>query len=124
MHNIKRNKKVLEYLDKQIKRLRWDISIAVVFNEYIFEGLSVTDSKELFQKIDAIELEITHELLDNDALFIEAVKFIGLLEVCINVDEVEILFKRRKAIKYGDDLTDFDKILKAIMTVPNIKDKE
>jgi len=116
MHNIKRNKKVLEYLDKQIKRLHWDISVARVFNEFIFEHLSVADSKELFDKI---ELEITNELLDNDALFIETVKFIGLLEVCVNEDELLMLIKRRKEIKYGNELTDFDKILKAIMTVPN-----
>ena len=115
MHTIKRNRKVLDYLDKQIKRLRWDISLTKVFNEYIFEGLSIVDSKELFEKIDDIELEITNDLLDNDALFIETVKFIGLMEVCVNEDEL--------LIKYGSDLTDFDKIIKAIMTVPN-KEKD
>ena len=123
MHTIKRNRKVLDYLDKQIKRLRWDISLTKVFNEYIFEGLSIVDSKELFEKIDDIELEITNDLLDNDALFIETVKFIGLMEVCVNEDELLMLIKRRKEIKYGSDLTDFDKIIKAIMTVPN-KEKD
>jgi len=43
------------------------------------------------------------------------------MEICVNAGELEILVKRCKEIKYGD-LTDFDKILKA-MTVPN-KEKE
>jgi len=59
--------------------------------------------------------------LNNDALFIETIKFIGIMEICVNAGELEILVKRCKEIKYGD-LTDFDKILKA-MTVPN-KEKE
>ena len=45
------------------------------------------------------------------------------MEVCVTEDELRLLFDRRKEIKYGKDLTDFDKILKAIMTVPN-KEKE
>ena len=120
MHTIKRNKKVFEYLEKQIKRLHWNISVTEVFNGYIFENLSVSDSKEL---LNNVENEVTYSALDNDSLLIETVKFIGLMEVCVITDELFMMVQRRKEIKYGSDLTDFDKILKAIMTVPN-KEKE
>lgn len=117
-HNIRRNKKVFDYLQEQLKRLNWKIPVSMVFPEFIFENLSTADSKEIVNKL------IDESILDNDSVFIETVKFIGLLEIAKSEDEVKLLLERRKEIKYGGPLTDFDKILKAIITVPNQKEEK
>ena len=116
MHNIKRNKKIFDYLVQQVKRLNWNMDITDIFSQFIFSNLSVTDSKEV---LNLVGDGINSTVLDNDALFVEIVKMIGLMEVCATEDELRLLLKRRNEIKYGSDLTDFDKIIKAIMTVPN-----
>jgi len=57
--------------------------------------------------------------VDNEGVLMETIKFIGLLEVSTNADELRALINRRREIKHGKPLNDFDKILKAIMKVPN-----
>lgn len=121
MHTVRRNKKIFDYLEKQIKRLDWNIPVSGLFHLYVFQNLSVADSKEVANIAEDIEPTI----LDNEAVLFETLKLIGLMEVSTTVDELRGLTIRRKEIKYGNkELTDFDKILKAIMTVPKPKDED
>ena len=119
-HNIRRNKKVLDYLQQQLKRIGFDLPLSFVFSQFIYQDLSVTDAKEVLKH----NVDITEDVLDIEGVYIETLKFIGLLEVCENAAQIQALVNRRKDIKYGKPLTDFDKILKAIMTVPNPKEKD
>eukprot|EP01012_Entosiphon_sulcatum_P060610 TRINITY_DN85657_c0_g1_i1.p2 TRINITY_DN85657_c0_g1~~TRINITY_DN85657_c0_g1_i1.p2 ORF type:complete len:123 (-),score=23.30 TRINITY_DN85657_c0_g1_i1:565-933(-) len=118
-HNIRRNKKAFDYLNQQLKRLNWNIPIDIVFENYIFENLSVIDSKEV---VNYTQRPINDDILNIEAVYNETIKFIGLVEVATNSDELKALVARKKEIKYGKELTDFDKVLKAILTVPNKKD--
>ncbi len=120
MNNIRRNKKVYDYLQQQVKRLDWKMSITDIFSQFVFSNLSVVDSKEVYELVINV---IDQSALDNDAVLMETLKLIGLMEVCVTEDELRLLLNRRSEIKYGKDLTDFDKILTAIMTVPN-KEKD
>lgn len=120
-HNIRRNKRVFEYLNQQLRRLQWNVPVTIIFREFIFENLSVSESKETLNYSGG---PIEENILDIEAVLIETLKFIGLLEVATNEHELRSLVERKKEIKYGGELTDFDKILKAIMTVPNKKEKE
>lgn len=120
-HNIRRNKRIFDYLIQQKVRIKWNIPLDVVFTDFVFENLSVSDSKEL---VGNIQQPIREEILDNEAVLTETLKLIGLMELSTNEEELMALLTRRKEIKYGRPLTDFDKILKAIMTVPNPKEKK
>lgn len=120
-HNIRRNKRVFEYLNQQLRRLQWNVPVTIIFREFIFENLSVSESKETLNYSSG---PVQENILDVEAVLIETLKFIGLLEVSTNEHELRSLVERKKEIKYGRELTDFDKILKAIMTVPNKKEKE
>ena len=121
MNTIKRNRKVFEYFKEHVRRLNWNMDITDMFSQFIFSNLSVTDSKEVLSLVGD---GINSTVLDNDALFIEVVKLIGVMEVSATENELRLLLERRSEIKYGEYLTDFDKILKAIMAVPNTKKKE
>jgi len=117
-HNIRRNKIIFDLLSQQKKRLDWNISINDMFNRYIFENLNISDSREILSKISG---DIQPSILDNDSVLLETLKLIGLMESCVTKVELLFLLERRKEIKYGKPLTEFDKILKAIMTVSNVK---
>jgi hypothetical protein len=113
-NTIKRNKKILEYLTIQLGRL--DITVIDFIDTYVVVNVS---SSDLLQIKDNI-YPVTPDLFNNDNILIEILKIIGVMEVSENKKEFENLIKKRKKKK---ELTDFDKILKGIMSVPN-KDKK
>ncbi len=117
MYNVKLNKKIADYLLKQLKRLKMIPDLSVFFEEFIIVDLSVADSLELAPKIVK---PIEADIFDNDSVLIETLKVIGLMEACKDQVELNKLLSKRDKIKGKDkkETTDFDKILKGIMKVP------
>lgn len=118
MHNIKRNKKIIEYLQKQFKRLKLETNLTVFFGEYILLSITATDALEIADKVTR---QIEHDILDNDGVLIETLKIIGIMEVSKNKKEFEALYDRKSKIddkNQKQDLNDFDKILKGMLAVP------
>lgn len=124
MHNIKRNKKIIEYLQKQFKRLKLETNLTVFFGEYILLSITATDALEIAEKVTR---QIEPDILDNDGVLIETLKIIGIMEVSKNKKEFEALYDRKGKIdekNQKQDLNDFDKILKGMLAVPVPEEKK
>jgi len=117
-HTIKLNRKIFKLLLSEANRvLGPETNVKNMFEGFIFSNLSVIDSKEVVKYGETIR----EDILENEGVLIETLKFISLLEVSTNEAELRALVNRCKEIKHGKPLTDFDKILKSIMTVPSEK---
>lgn len=115
MNNVKRNKKILEYLNKQLKRLKMDTNVLAFYEAYIVPNVPATE---------VINFTIDHNLLDTDGLLIETLKTIGIMEISKDEKDFQKNIEKRDKIKgKKQELTDFDKILKGIMKVPNKEKK-
>lgn len=116
-HNNPYNKFIFERLLAQKDRIKWSIPTQNVFTDYIMEHLSVKETEEAMH----LTKNITEDILDNEAVLRETLKFIGIMEVCSSEEELIALLNRRTEIKYGKPLTDFNEILKAALVVPKPK---
>lgn len=119
MNTIKRNKKVFEYIISNLNRLDSAITIQEFFQEFILENLDVKNTL-LVANVENIEPSI----LDDDNILFETLKTIGIMEVSNSIKELQKLNEKKKKLKSkSNKLTDFDKILKGIMRVPNKESK-
>jgi hypothetical protein len=120
MNTVKRNKKILDYLKSQVKRLKIDVPVKDIIEQYIVPEIEVKAALSLSN----LEEPINPDILNNDAVLIETLKLIGLMETAEDKKELDKLNDKRKKIKDNKkELTDFDKILTGIMQVP-LKDKK
>ncbi len=121
--NIKRNKAIAKYLQQQLQRLGCDSSLLLFFETYVAPALSTQDSIEIMPKL--VE-DIKEDIFNNDAVLIETLKLIGIMEAAKDKKEFEALQNKRTQNTKSEkrELTDFDKILKAMMKVPNKRDEK
>ena len=123
MHNIKRNKRILEYVQTQMHRLGIPPSLDLFVEEYILVDLGAKDTIEIAPKI--AQGKLGPDIFDIDGVLIETLKIVGIMEAAKDEKDLQKLIERREKIK--DDIpekTDFDKILSAMMKVPLPDDKQ
>lgn len=100
INTSKRDKIVIQYLKKQIKRLNYNDQSLI--SEYM-----------------------NTESFKDETSFIEVVKIIGIMEVSENAEEFERLYSKRKKLKTkNEDISEFDKVLKGILNVSNKKEEK
>lgn len=114
---IKRNRKIFDYLKKEIERLDLSLTIEQVFEKIIFTSLSASDT------ISVANAGKDESILNNDGVLIETLKLIGLMEAAKDEKELlKLLQKKEKNKGKKPEKTDFDKILGGIMKVPKPKE--
>lgn len=119
MNTIKRNKKIFEYIIVNLNRLDNTITINDFFKSFVIENLDVKNTL-LVASVENIEPSI----LDDDNILFETLKAIGIMEVSNTIKELQKLNEKKKKLKSkSNKLTDFDKILKGIMRIPNKESK-
>ncbi|MES2477872.1 MAG: hypothetical protein V4561_02210 [Bacteroidota bacterium] len=67
-----------------------------VFNDVFFEALFVSDIKEVLTNLQMPNID---EILDNEAVLVEMIKLISLLETCTNEEQLMALIARRNKIR-------------------------
>lgn len=119
MDTIKRNKRIAEHLQKQLKRLKLEDDLGIFIQLFISPLLGLQDTKAITESLS------DPSVLNNDTVLIETLKLIGLMEAAKDeADLKKLLDKREKQKGEKKELTDFDQILKAIMKVPAPKGKK
>jgi hypothetical protein len=92
------------------------------FEEYVMSEIPAVDV------MAAAKLLISgkeYSILDNDNVLIEVLKNLGVMEVSANKEEFMALVAKKKGKnKDKKEPTDFDKVLKGIMSVPKPKERE
>lgn len=107
----------MEYLDKQIKRLKIGATTSEFYKYYIVDSLR---GAIVLSLANQFEDPINPNILDNDDVLIETIKIIGIMEISKDEKELVRLMNKRDTIKLKPtkEKTDFDKILTGIMKVP------
>lgn len=122
-NTIKRNKKIFEAIQIQLKRLELQgTTYSTFFEDFVLESLPAGVVLDLSKHFDK---EIEPNILDDDALLLETLKVLGLMEASKDKKELSNLIESKKEIKSKNqktEKTDFDKVLGAIMKVPKPKE--
>lgn len=118
MDKIKRNRKIIESIELEMKRLGLTPSVGDFFKYLVADFLPAST---VLSNHNKWEQEIKPELFDDDALLIEALKTLGIMEAAKDAKDITKLLEKKGKNKHRNkpDPTDFDKLLKGIMKVPN-----
>lgn len=123
MNNIKRNKKIIQYLKKELNRIGYTQNLEQLYEEYIVPALNTVDTNFYLNSFS--EEEPPQEILDNDQILIETLKIIGIMEVSEDEKDFKENIDKKQKIRNKNSkqkITDFDKVLKGIMQVPKPKE--
>lgn len=123
--NIKRNRKILDYFKDEKDRLGVGIQLKELFEQEVLSKLLASELVDIMSLLQDTE-GVPADVLNNDTALIETLKLIGLMEASKDEKELQKLLEKKKKNKGSKkELTDFDKILKGILSVPKPKeDKE
>lgn len=122
------NTETYEILLRELERLRGELSMeqkSDIFHTYIYGRISDVDiRKALKGKMKKLITVSLPEGLELEPILKQTLKIIALMEVSDNWQEFENLVNKKKKPDKPQDLTDFDKIVKAIFSVPKPKDTD
>lgn len=117
MKTSQKHKQVYDDFIQHFKRLKWSVPVSETIADYILDNVSIPDIKEVLPYTR--ENPINIKMLDNEEVYKEVMKFIGLMEASNNEDELTQLLVKRKEIKFGpkDKRSDFNDVMKTIINI-------
>lgn len=130
MQHSKRNNELYERLLKEFCRLRnkpFNQAVyhseyaAIIITNYIFQRVPSKELIKAFKDSKSTPPVVAMpDALDNEAIYLQTVKTLALMEASENMGEFEKLADKQneREKKPEKELTDFDKILKGMMSVP------
>lgn len=115
---------IYQELEIQVKRLSDKdnlLSLEDILKDYVIPEVTVKQQIELTRILEQKKPESLQKILDNIRAIREAIKILALMEASDNVQQFKELAdkKNKRAQKEKPyELTDFDKFLKAVASVP------
>ena len=123
------NNLLYKYLLLQLHRLLGNVKediITKAIHHYIFDRIEDTELMSVYRKYKVIQFP---QALENETILWYTLKTIGIMEASKDWKQFQELEKQRQfntdiEDDKGKEITDFDRILQAMMKVPKPKDEE